>query len=141
MLSRLLFLFIAIPLIEITLLIKMGDEIGFWPTILIQVGTGILGATLARLQGLFVWNKIMMEMQLGRMPTDEMINGLLIFAAGVVLMTPGLLTDLAGFAMLIPFTRNIFKNWMQRQFEKRARDGNGTTNHSDYIDIDITSDK
>lgn len=124
MLSRLLFLFIAVPIIEITLLIKLGDEIGFWPTILIQVVTGILGASLAKLQGLLVWNKITMELQSGRIPTNDMVNGVLIFAAGVVLMTPGLLTDLAGFALLIPFSRNIFKYWVSRQFEKRARPGN-----------------
>lgn len=123
MLTKLLFLFIAIPIIEITLLIKMGDEIGFWPTIFIQVATGIIGASLARLQGILVWNKIAMEMQAGRIPTQDMINALLIFAAGVVLMTPGLLTDLAGFALLIPFTRNIFKHWLKRQFENRIGPG------------------
>ena len=125
MLSKLLFIFIAIPLIEITLLIKLGDAIGFWPTILIQVVTGVLGTCLARLQGLMVWNKIAMGMQSGRMPTDEMVNALLIFAAGVVLMTPGLLTDIAGFALLIPYTRNIFKTWLKRQFERRNRLGDG----------------
>lgn len=124
MLTKLLFLFIAIPIIEITLLIKMGDAIGFWPTILIQVATGIIGAGLAKLQGMLVWNKIAMEMQAGRIPTHHMIHGLLIFAAGVVLMTPGLLTDLAGFALLIPFTRNIFKDWLKRQFENRIGTGN-----------------
>ncbi len=123
MLSKLLFLFIAIPIIEITLLIKMGDAIGFWPTIFIQIATGIVGASLARLQGMIVWNKIAMEMQAGRIPTQDMINGLLIFAAGIVLMTPGLLTDVAGFALLIPFTRNIFKDWLKRQFENRMGPG------------------
>ncbi len=127
MLAKLLFLFIAVPLIEIVLLIKMGDEIGFWPTIFIQVGTGIVGAGLAKLQGLLVWNKIALEMQAGRIPTQDMINGLLIFAAGVVLMTPGLLTDLAGFALLIPFTRNRFKGWLKRQFENKMGSGD------DYI--------
>ncbi len=125
MLTKLLFLFIAIPIIEITLLIKMGDEIGFWSTIFIQIATGIIGASLARLQGMIVWNKIAMEMQAGRIPTHDMINGLLIFAAGIVLMTPGLLTDLAGFALLIPFTRNIFKGWLKRQFENRRGPGDG----------------
>ncbi len=125
MLSKLLFIFIAIPLMEIMLLIKLGDAIGFWPTILIQVGTGVLGTCLARLQGLMVWNKIAMEMQSGRVPTDEMLNGLLIFAAGVVLMTPGLLTDIAGFSLLIPYTRNIFKTWLRRKFERRSEAGDG----------------
>ncbi len=125
MLSRLLFLFIAVPIIEITLLIKLGDEIGFWPTITIQIVTGILGASLARLQGLFVWNKITMELQSGRIPTNDMVNGLLIFIAGIVLMTPGLLTDFAGFALLIPFTRNLFKQWIRYQFEKKVRPRDG----------------
>ncbi|MFQ5588309.1 MAG: FxsA family protein [Nitrospiria bacterium] len=137
MLSRLIFLFIAIPLIEMMLLIKMGDAIGFWPTILIQVGTGALGATLSRFQGLLVWHKIAREMQSGRIPTEEMINGLLIFAAGIVLLTPGLLTDAAGFAMLIPFTRNIFKAWARRQFEKNIVGGGSAHRRSDHIDIDI----
>ncbi len=135
MLSRLLFLFIAVPLIEIMLLIKMGEQIGFWPTVFIQVGTGILGATLARLQGLLVWNKITRELQSGRIPTQDMINGMLIFAAGIVLMTPGLLTDLAGFAMLIPFTRNLFKAWMRQQFEKNAAHYQNASKPGDYIDI------
>lgn len=123
MFSRLLFLFIAIPIIEITLLIKLGEEIGFWPTIFIQIGTGFLGASLAKIQGILVWAKITDEFQMGRMPTAEMANGLLIFVAGVVLMTPGLITDLAGVAMLVPATRNIFKRWLVSQFEKRRDQG------------------
>ena len=121
MLSRLIILFIAVPMIEISLLIKLGEEIGFWPTLLIQVGTGVLGASLAKFQGLLIWQRIMAELQVGRMPTDEMVDGLLIFAAGIVLMTPGLLTDLSGFAMLTPAIRKRFKSWISRQFEVRAR--------------------
>ena len=123
MLARLIVLFITVPLIEISLLIKLGEEIGFWPTLMIQIGTGVLGASLAKLQGLLIWRRIMEELQMGRVPTDEMVDGLLIFAAGVVLMTPGLLTDLAGFAMLIPATRNAFKAWVSRQFEVRVQRG------------------
>ncbi len=125
MLARLLFLFIAVPIIEIMLLIKLGEEIGFWPTIFLQVATGILGAGLARLQGFLVWNRITRELQSGRIPTGEMVDGLLIFAAGVVLLAPGLLTDLAGFFILIPMTRNIFKTWLSSQFEKTMKSGQG----------------
>lgn len=123
MFGKLLFLFIAIPLIEISLLIKLGSAIGFWPTIFIQVGTGILGASLARLQGFFVWQKIAREMQVGRVPTDDMLSGVLILIAGVVLMTPGLITDFFGFALLVPASRNGFKRWMQGQFERRLDQG------------------
>ncbi len=125
MFGKLLFLFILVPFIEISLLIKLGSVIGFWPTLLIQVVTGILGASLARLQGLLVWGKIQAELQVGRVPAEDMLNGVLIFAAGIVLMTPGLLTDLVGFALLLPPTRNIFKRWLRRQFDSRINRGNG----------------
>ncbi len=124
MFGKLLFLFIVVPFIEVSLLIKLGSIIGFWPTLLIQVVTGILGASLARLQGLLVWSKIQAELQIGRIPTEDMVNGVLIFAAGLVLMTPGLLTDLVGFALLVPATRNAFKKWARRQFELRLARGN-----------------
>ncbi len=123
MFGKLLFLFILVPFIEISLLIKLGSLIGFWPTLLIQVVTGILGAALARLQGLMVWGKIQAELQLGNVPAEDMLNGVLIFAAGIVLMTPGLLTDILGFALLIPTTRNLFKRWLRRQFDARLASG------------------
>jgi len=121
MLSKLIFLFIAVPMIEISLLIKLGEVIGFWPTLLIQIGTGIMGASLAKLQGLLIWQRIMEAFQMGRVPTDEMLDGVLVFAAGMVLLTPGLLTDILGFALLIPLSRNRVKVWLSRQFEMRAR--------------------
>ncbi len=123
MFGKLLFLFILVPFIEVSLLIKLGSIIGFWPTLLIQVITGILGASLARLQGLLVWRKIQAELQIGKVPAEDMLNGVLIFAAGIVLMTPGLLTDLVGFALLVPTTRNIFKRWLRRQFDTRINRG------------------
>lgn len=123
MFGKLLFLFIAIPLVEISLLIQLGSLIGFWPTIFIQVGTGILGASLARLQGFWVWERVMREFQAGRVPAEEMLSGVLIFVAGLVLMTPGLITDLFGFALLIPLSRNAFKRWLRRQFDLRMDPG------------------
>ncbi|HIE64998.1 MAG: FxsA family protein [Nitrospira sp.] len=128
MFAILLILFIVVPFIEITILIKLGSLIGFWPTIGIQIGTGIMGASLAKLQGLFVWRKITEELQLGRIPTQDMVNGVLIFAAGLVLMTPGLLTDLLGFGLLIPTTRNAFRQWLERKFKRRI-----TIDENDFI--------
>lgn len=125
MFGKLLFLFILVPFIEISLLIKLGNIIGFWPTLLIQVVTGFLGAALARLQGLMVWGKIQAELQVGNVPAEDMLNGVLIFTAGIVLMTPGLLTDVLGFSLLIPTTRNIFKRWLRRQFDARINRGDG----------------
>lgn len=119
MFGKLLFLFIAVPLFEIAILVKLGTLIGFWPTLLLQIATGFLGALLARLQGVLTWRKIALQLHAGRFPTDEMISGLLIFAAGIVLMTPGLLTDLGGFLLLVPWTRNRFKAWLRKQWRLR----------------------
>lgn len=126
MFFKLAFLFIAVPFLEIVILIKLGTEIGLVDTLLIVVVTGVAGAALARWQGVRVWTSIAQRLQQGEMPADEMIDGLLIFAAGVVLLTPGLLTDAFGFLLLIPTTRSVFKQWLRRKFAAMSanRDGN-----------------
>ena len=114
-------LFIVIPMVEIAILIKLGAVIGFWPTLLLQIGSGIVGAFLAKMEGLWVWRKIALELQSGRIPANELINAFLIFAAGIIMITPGLLTDLIAYALLIPWTRNLFKRWLRKRFKKMAR--------------------
>lgn len=116
----LLILFISIPFIELALLVKLGEQIGFWPTILLQIGTGIAGATLARWQGWWVWKKVQLDLAQGRMPAADMIDGILILLAGLVMLTPGLLTDAIGFLLLIPPTRLIFKAWLVGRFERKV---------------------
>ncbi len=116
MFQRLLFLFIAIPLVEILILIRLGEIMGFWPTVLLVIGTGILGAGLARLYGWTLWLEIQAELQQGRMPTDKMMDGLLVLIGGIVLLTPGLLTDITGFLLLIPPTRAMAKVWLRKIF-------------------------
>ena len=103
MFIRLLILFTVVPLVELALLIKLGNLIGLWPTILIVIATGVLGAALARSQGTRTVGAIRAELAQGRAPTESLINGLLILVGGVVLLTPGLLTDLLGFSLLVPF--------------------------------------
>jgi UPF0716 protein FxsA len=121
---RLLILFIVIPIIEIAILVKIGTLIGFWPTMLIVIATGILGATLARIQGFLVLNRIRTELQMGRMPAEELIDGLLILVGGILLLTPGLLTDLIGFLMLIQWSRKLFKKWLGKKFRQWVRSRN-----------------
>ncbi len=105
MFLRLLLLFTVVPLIELYLLITIGGVIGVVPTIAIVIGTGVLGAWLARWQGLAVLRRISEEMAAGRLPTDALIDGLLILVAAAVLLTPGLLTDSLGFVLLVPASR------------------------------------
>lgn len=120
MFIRLLAVFIVIPLIELVILIKVGSYIGLWPTILIVVLTGIVGASLARYQGFIIINKIRSDVASGRVPAKELIDGLLVLIGGIVLLTPGFLTDICGFVLLIPLTRNLIKGFVRSHFEKMA---------------------
>ena len=127
MLFRLIILFTIIPLIELVLLIKIGGIIGLIPTITIVILTGILGASLTRNQGIMVINKIKTEMNSGRVPTESLLNGVLILVGGIVLLTPGLLTDLFGFMLLIPITRDFFKKILKEKLKNHIDKNNTYT--------------
>ncbi|MCJ7755507.1 MAG: FxsA family protein, partial [Thermoanaerobaculales bacterium] len=120
MFLRLLLLFTIVPLIELYLLIKIGGVIGVVPTIAIVIGTGVLGAWLARWQGLAVLRRISDEMAAGRLPTDALIDGLLILVAAAVLLTPGLLTDSLGFVLLVPASRALVRKVVAAAIAKRV---------------------
>jgi UPF0716 protein FxsA len=122
-LGRLLLLFIVVPLIELVLLIRLGDVIGLLPTIALVIITGAAGAALARSQGLRVLLRIREELASGRMPVTEMVDGLLIFMAGALLLTPGLLTDVVGLAVLLPGPRGYVKRVIGRRMEGLVRAG------------------
>ncbi|NIP30143.1 MAG: FxsA family protein [Candidatus Dadabacteria bacterium] len=118
MLIRLILLFTIIPLVELALLIKIGGIIGLLPTIIIVILTGILGAALTRSQGIKTLNNIRNELNRGSIPKENLLNGVLILAGGIVLLTPGLLTDLFGFLLLIPPTREIFKKLLKEKLKE-----------------------
>jgi UPF0716 protein FxsA len=109
MMARLLALFIGVPLVEMVLLIQLGQLVGLWPTLGLIVVTGMLGAALARHEGTRVWREVQRELQAGRMPAASLVDGLLILIAGAVLLTPGLLTDAAGFFLLVPAGRRVIR--------------------------------
>lgn len=109
MFIRLFLLFTLVPLIELFLLVKLGDVIGFWPTVALVVTTGALGAVLTRMEGLRVLRRAQADFQQGRVPTDRMLDGLLILVAGAVLLTPGLITDAVGFFLLVPAGRRMVR--------------------------------
>lgn len=116
--------FTLIPVIEIYLLIRVGEHIGAMRTVLLVIATGFAGAYLARLQGMQTMFKVRASLQQGIMPADELLDALLIFVAGIVLLTPGFMTDAAGLLLLIPETRNIFKRFLKRKFDQMAQNGN-----------------
>lgn len=107
---RLILLFILVPIGELALLIQMGRWIGLWPTLGLIVATGLLGAALASREGLRAWHAFQQDIQAGRIPGRPILDGLSIFAGGALLLTPGLTTDLFGFALLARPTRRWLQN-------------------------------
>jgi len=115
----LLIAFIVIPLIELAILIKVGEIIGTIPTIGLVIVTGVLGASLAKQQGMMVWRKIQIDFQQARMPQEKLIDGMFVLIGGALLLTPGILTDIIGFSFLIPQTREIEKKYVKKLIKKR----------------------
>ena len=123
MLAYLILLFTTVPIIELALLIKVGQYLGIGYTLAIVIITGIAGAYLAKLQGLLTLHKIQDDINQGKMPTDRLLDGVLILCSGILLLTPGLITDLIGFMGLIPFTRNLFKQWLKQKIKDMINKG------------------
>jgi UPF0716 protein FxsA len=118
MLGRLVLLFTIVPLVELYILIKIGSHIGGLNTILLVVMTAMLGAWLARLQGLRTLQQIQVSLSQGQIPAEELIDGVLILVGGILLVTPGVLTDLFALVLLFPSTRTYFKRWLRRRFDR-----------------------
>ena len=114
MLFKLFLLFTVIPFIELALLIKIGTIIGLFETILIIVITGMAGALMVRSAGIECLFRIQKNMDSGIIPTDDLFSGLLILVAGAFLLTPGLITDAAGFVLLIPVSRELVKKFLKK---------------------------
>jgi len=118
MLLKLFLAFTIIPVLEIYLLIKLGSFLGALNTVIIVILTGIIGAYLAKLEGLHTMTKVREALNRGEMPAEGMLDALLILVAGIVLLTPGFLTDIAGLLILIPQTRLLFKRWLRKKFDE-----------------------
>ena len=114
----LVFLFIMVPVAEISLLIKVGGAIGGFNTILFVILTAVLGAYLVRQQGFATITKLQEETNAGRIPALQIAEGVALLFAGAVLLTPGFITDAIGFALLIPFTRRIIIALLATKFSQ-----------------------
>ncbi len=117
MLGYLILLFTVVPLLELALLLEIGRQIGVFPTIAIVIVTGVAGAFLARSQGIAVLRSVEDELNRGAMPAENIVDGAMILAGGALLLTPGLITDLAGFGCLVPFTRRLLKLWLSKKMK------------------------
>lgn len=116
----LLLLFIIVPIIEISVLMQVGAVLGVIPTIAIVIVTAWLGAKNVRQQGMHTLQTVQTKMAQGEMPSDEIITGLLLLVAGVLLVTPGFVTDTFGLLLLVPAFRNGLKATVAKQLSVNA---------------------
>ena len=121
MLLLLAALFIGLPVLEIWLLIEVGGSIGLLWTLAVCVVTGVVGAWLARTQGGQVLRRVQSRIARGEVPARDLVDGLMILVAGVMLMTPGFLSDAVGVLLLLPPVRALVRRWGLRMLEQRAQ--------------------
>ena len=117
-------LFTAVPVLELYLLFKAGSTIGAVNTFIIVLLTGVVGASLARSQGLSLMNEIQGKMNRGELPADSLVHGFLVLAGGLLLLTPGFMTDFLGFSMVLPLTRFFYVQMVKVWLARKIQSGN-----------------
>lgn len=123
MLGRLFLLFTIVPIIEIWLLIKVGRVIGALPTVCLLLVISMVGAWLAKSRGLRTVAAIRDELAAGRLPASSLLDGAMILAGGILLLTPGFFTDFLGLFFLFPVSRTLLKKWLRRVLERELSRG------------------
>jgi len=129
MLFRLFLIFSVVPIIEIWLLIKVGRVIGALPTVCLLLAISLVGAWLAKSQGLRTVAAIRDELAAGRLPAARLLDGAMILAGGILLLTPGFFTDFLGFFFLFPQSRSVLKKWLGRVLERGLSKGTIIIDH------------
>jgi UPF0716 protein FxsA len=131
MFSKLFLIFVIVPIIELTLIIKVGSYIGAFNTVLVVILTAAIGAYMVKMEGIGVMYRIQKNMEEGIFPGDELISGMMILIAGALLLTPGFFTDVIGFVMLVPVSREFIKKIAKRYIKMKMPP-------PDEIEIDIS---
>lgn len=119
MFLRLLLLFTLVPILELALLIEIGQYLGTVPTLVLVLGTGAFGASLARREGTQALYRLRQNLTQGRFPGEEIFDGVLILAGGLLLLTPGIVTDAIGFAAFLPLSRSRLKTYLKAVISRR----------------------
>ena len=118
--GKIFLLFALLPILEITILITVGEQIGGWNTVAIVVATAFVGAYLVRQQGLSTLLTAQQKMQSGVIPGQEMAEGLLLVISGVLLVTPGFITDIVGFLLCLPVSRPLIAKALLKQLSLKV---------------------
>jgi UPF0716 protein FxsA len=120
-LLALIAIFVLVPLAELYVIVEVvGPAIGAFPTILLLAADSLAGAWLMKSQGRAVWARFNATVREGRIPAREIVDGVLVIFGGAFLITPGFITDILGFLLLIPVTRALFRGRLQKRLELRA---------------------
>ncbi len=156
--SKLLLLFVLVPFVELYLLLRIAEWTSPLTTFGIIITTGVCGAYFAKQQGRSVLSAINRDLDSGRTPTDSMVAGLCVLAGGIMLLTPGVLTDLFGFALVLPWSRRYLAAALKRklssmvnvgkinyyttgQYDNRSSDARDDVADDDIVIIDDWEDK
>ncbi len=123
MFGRLLLLFLIVPVVEVTLLITLGERMGFAATFAFVVGSALLGSWLARREGMAAWRRVQAKLAEGGLPGPELVDGLVVLISATLLIAPGFLTDAAGLLGLFPPTRALARRALLRRFERGLTSG------------------
>jgi UPF0716 protein FxsA len=119
MLLPLVLLFIVVPIAELAVVIQVGQAIGVWWTIALLVVDSILGSVLMRAQGRLAWRRFNEALEVARVPAREVLDGALVLFGGLLLLTPGFITDVLGLLLLVPPTRAIVRRVLARRLAQR----------------------
>ena len=111
-------IFILVPVAELGVLLFSGQTIGVWPTLILLIVTGLLGSYLAKKQGINTIRKVQEQIQFGKVPGNEILDGLCVLFGGILLLLPGFLTDILGLILLLPFTRTLIKPFILKLIRK-----------------------
>jgi len=130
--ARLFLLFTLVPLFELFLLLRIADHVGGGTTFALVLVTGALGAWLAKREGLRVLRDWQGALRNGQVPETGVVQGLLVLVGGVLLVTPGVVTDLVGLSLLLPFTRAAIARSVVARVERAVREGRIQVTHVSY---------
>ncbi|WP_352418734.1 FxsA family protein [Proteiniborus sp.] len=123
MLFKIFLLLTIVPIVEIFILFKIAEVTTVWTTIALVIVTGFVGAYLAKTEGVAILTSIKRELNEGRVPGNQLLNGLCVLIGGILLLTPGLLTDITGFTLVLPTTRQLYTNLIKRWLTSMIQTG------------------
>lgn len=123
MIPRLGCLFIVVPLVELALLIQVGQWVGVWPTVALVALTGVAGVALVRREGIRTLANVQLELASGRLPGRALLDGACLLVAGALLTTPGVITDVLAFALLVTPSRRLAQRWLMDRMRRAVERG------------------